>query len=66
MRAIMSLPVPLSPWISTGTFAPASLVRRSRTACMASVRPNMIASGGISPNGWTSVFTLLVVMAGFD
>src|ERR1035438_1385640 len=65
MRAMMSLPVPLSPWISTGTLALASLVRRSRTACMASVRPKTIASGGISPKGWTSLLTLLVVMAGF-
>src|ERR1700690_3576334 len=65
MRAIMSLPVPLSPWMSTGTFAPASLVRPSRTACMASLRPKTTASGGISPKGWTSVFTPLVVMFGF-
>src|ERR1700687_2589713 len=65
MRAIMSLPVPLSPWISTGTLALASLVRRSRTDCMPSVRPKTIASGGISPKGWTSVFKLLIVMAFF-
>src|ERR1700687_522549 len=65
MRAIMSLPVPLSPWMSTGTLALASLVRRSRTDCMASVRPKTIASGGISPKGWTSVFKLLIVMAAF-
>src|SRR5579859_2538416 len=64
MRATMSLPVPLSPWMRTGTFAPASFVRRSRTARMPSVRPKTIASGGISPRGCTSVFTLLVVMAG--
>src|SRR5579872_3409988 len=64
MRATMSLPVPLSPWMRTGTLAPASFVRRSRTARMPSVRPKTIASGGISPRGCTSVFTLLVVMAG--
>jgi hypothetical protein len=29
---------------------------------MLSVRPKTIESGGISPNGWTSVFTLLMVM----
>src|SRR5580765_4882245 len=62
MRAIMSFPVPLSPWIRTGTFAPANLVNRSRTACIVSVRPKTIASGGISPNGWTSVFTVVLVM----
>src|ERR1017187_3845280 len=65
MRAIMSLPVPLSPWISTGTLALSSDLRRSRTDSMASVRPKTIASGGISPKGWTSVFTLLIVMAVF-
>src|SRR5580693_9352037 len=65
MRAIMSLPVPLSPWISTGTLALASLVSRSRTACIASVRPKIMASGGISPKGWASELTLLVVMADF-
>src|ERR1017187_5331646 len=65
MRAIMSLPVPLSPWISTGTLALASLVRRSRTDSMASLRPKTIASGGISPKGWTSVFRRLIVMAVF-
>src|SRR5579863_1357656 len=65
MRAIMSLPVPLSPWMSTGTLAPASLVKRSRTACMASVRPKTIESGGISPKGWTSELTLLVVIGFF-
>jgi hypothetical protein len=32
---------------------------------MASVRPKTIASGGISPKGWASVLTLLVVIAGF-
>jgi hypothetical protein len=32
---------------------------------MASVRPKIIESGGISPKGWTSVFTLPFVMAGF-
>jgi len=58
----MSFPVPLSPWIRTGTLAPASLFRRSRTARIASVRPKTISSGGISPNGWTSVLTLLLVM----
>jgi hypothetical protein len=31
---------------------------------MPSVHPKTIASGGISPKGWTSVFTLLLVMAG--
>lgn len=31
---------------------------------MASVRPKMMESGGISPKGWTSVFTLVVVMDG--
>src|ERR1700757_487835 len=64
MRAMMSFPVPLSPWISTGTFAPANFVNRSRTACIASVCPKIIDSGGISPKGWTSVFTLVVVMDG--
>src|SRR5215813_12806280 len=58
----MSFPVPLSPWIRTGTFAPASFVRRSRTEFIASVRPKTMASGGISPRGWTSVFTPLLVM----
>src|SRR5579871_177082 len=48
--------------MSTGTLAEASLVRRSRTERMASVRPNTTASGGISPSGWTSVLTLLDVM----
>lgn len=33
---------------------------------MTSVRPKTIASGGISPRGWTNVLTLLVVMAGFS
>jgi len=32
---------------------------------MASVRPKTIASGGISPKGWTSVFKLPIVMAAF-
>jgi hypothetical protein len=31
---------------------------------MPSVRPKTIVSGGISPKGWTSVFTLLLVMVG--
>src|SRR5450755_1553573 len=65
MRAMMSFPVPLSPWMSTGTLAPANLIRRSRTASMLSVCPKTIDSGGISPKGCTSVLTLLVVMAGF-
>src|SRR6266567_4736073 len=59
---MMSLPVPLSPWIRTGTFALASLARRSRTARMPSVRPKTMASGGISPKGCTSALILLVVM----
>src|SRR5579862_4359816 len=50
--------------MSTGTFAPASLDKRSRTACISSVRPKTIVSGGISPRGWTSVLRLLVVMVG--
>src|ERR1700722_793598 len=58
MRAIMSLPVPLSPSINTGTFAPASFSNRSRRACMTSVRPKTTAYGCISPKGCTSEFTL--------
>src|ERR1700690_8493 len=49
-RAIMSLPVPLSPVIRTGTLAAATLPSRERTACMASERPKMIWSGGTSPS----------------
>src|ERR1051326_573580 len=63
MRAKMSFPVPLSPWIKTGTLAPANFVRRSRTDRIPSVRPKKIASGGISPSGCTSELTVLVVMA---
>src|ERR1017187_9609283 len=40
IRAMMSLPVPLSPCIRTGTFAPAILASRSRRARIASVPPN--------------------------
>jgi hypothetical protein len=32
---------------------------------MASVRPKTTASGGTSPRGWISVFTLLLGMVGF-
>src|ERR1700722_758099 len=60
MRAIISLPVPLSPWMSTGTLAAAILASRSRRARMASVEPNMTESGGISPKGWIKALT------GFD
>src|SRR5271165_7072502 len=62
MRAIMSLPVPLSPWINTGTLAPAILARRSRKARMASVPPKTTESGGISPRGWINALTGLEVL----
>src|SRR6476620_1499770 len=60
MRAMMSLPVPLSPWIRTGTLAAATLLRRSRTACMLSDRPKTTASGGNSPKAWTNALTGLL------
>ena len=47
--AMMSLPVPLSPWIRTGTFAAATRSSRERSACMASDWPKTTASGGMSP-----------------
>src|SRR5919198_5983664 len=58
----MSLPVPLSPWISTGTLADATLSMRARSACMASECPNTIDSGGISPMDCTSELTEFVVV----
>src|SRR5713226_9820805 len=62
MRAMMSLPVPLSPWISTGTLALATLSMRSRSDCMTSERPNVIASGGNSPREVASEVTDGVVV----
>src|ERR1043166_6963431 len=43
---MMSLPVPLSPWIRTGRFALAIFCTRSRTNSMARVVPKRIDSGG--------------------
>jgi hypothetical protein len=69
MRAMMSLPVPLSPWINTGTFAPAIFPKRSRSARMASEDPKTTDSGGISPKGWMSALTgfdeVLISVPGF-
>jgi hypothetical protein len=61
MRAMMSLPVPLSPLMRTGTFALATLSKRWRKACIASDFPKITESGGISPRDWTSVLTELVI-----
>jgi hypothetical protein len=63
MRAMMSFPVPLSPWIRTGTLAPATLDKRSRRACMASELPKTIASDGISPIACTRELTEFVTVA---
>ena len=62
MRAMMSLPVPLSPWIRTGTLAAATLFIRDRSATMASDFPNTMESGGISPMACTSELTEFVVI----
>src|SRR5215472_14158178 len=62
MRATISLPVPLSPWIRTGTLAPATLPRRSRNEFMASDEPKTTASGGISPIDWTRELTEFVAV----
>ena len=62
MRAMMSLPVPLSPWISTGTLAAATLSMRARNASMASECPKTIGSGGISPIDCTRELTEFVVV----
>src|SRR5271170_2453265 len=64
MRAMMSLPVPLSPLIKTGTFALATLSMRERRDCIASDLPNTIESGGNSPKGWTRELTEFVVGIG--
>src|SRR5690349_17066267 len=64
MRAMMSLPVPLSPWIRTGTLALATLSIRSRNDCMVSEWPKITVSGGISPSEVIRELTeLMVVMA---
>src|SRR5271155_2072029 len=57
IRAMMSLPVPLSPLIRTGTLAAAILASRSRRARMPSLAPKTTGSGGISPRGWISELT---------
>src|SRR6267143_6437539 len=62
MRAMMSLPVPLSPWIRTGTLAAATLSMRSRSVCMMSDLPKTMDSGGISPIDCTSELTEFVVV----
>src|SRR5258708_33522555 len=62
MRAIMSLPVPLSPWIRTGTLALATLSMRSRSDCMTSERPKITASGGNSPSEVASEVTEGIVV----
>src|SRR5207245_8145633 len=62
MRAMMSLPVPLSPWISTGTLALATLSIRSRRDCMVSEWPKITVSGGISPNEVIRELTELMVV----
>src|ERR1700686_5451167 len=64
IRAIMSLPVPLSPLISTGTLALATLSMRVRRACITSDLRNTIASGGNSPKGWTRELTEFVIGIG--
>ena len=62
MRAMMSLPVPLSPWIKTGTLALATLSMRSRSDCMVSEWPKTTGSGGISPNEVIKELTELVAV----
>src|ERR1700721_3367957 len=59
---MMSLPVPLSPVISTGTLAAATLLNRERTACMTSEWPKIILSGGISPSACAKELTESVVI----
>src|SRR5579872_4492316 len=63
-RAMMSLPVPLSPWINTGTLALATLSIRFRSACIASDLPKITCSGGNSPSDWTKELSELVVCIG--
>src|ERR1700730_11683504 len=45
-RTQISLPVPLSPWIRTGTSVSATRSSLFRTACIAADFPKMISSGG--------------------
>jgi hypothetical protein len=59
---MMSFPVPLSPWMRTGTLAVATLSKRERKACMASDCPKMTASGGTSPKDWTRELTEFVIL----
>src|SRR6185437_1821347 len=61
-RAIMSFPVPLSPWIRTGTFAEATLSSRERKACISSDWPKTTASGGISPKDCARELTEFVTV----
>src|SRR5438093_7470065 len=62
MRAMMSLPVALSPWISTGTLELATVSIRSRRDCMVSEWPKITVSGGISPNEVIRELTELMVV----
>ena len=57
MRAMMSLPVPLSPWISTGTLAEATLVEAFADGLHGFRLPKTTASGGNSPKAWTNALT---------
>src|SRR5271163_3721729 len=66
MRAMISFPVPLSPPISTGTLALATLSKRSRKAFICSDLPKITSSGGISPSDCTSEPTGLDVDIGID
>src|SRR5205807_3380812 len=61
-RAMMSLPVPLSPWMRTGTLAEATLSSRERRACMTSDWPKTTASGGISPRDCARELTEFVIV----
>src|SRR3981189_2156510 len=45
-RTQISLPVPLSPWMRTGTSVSATRSSLFRTACIAAVFPKMMSSGG--------------------
>src|SRR5215469_6751380 len=65
MRAMMSLPVPLSPSMSTGTFALATFSSRFCTASMASDLPKTTAAGGNSPSDCTRELTgpIVVIMS---
>src|SRR5690242_9868279 len=66
-RAIMSLPVPLSPSIRTGTFARAIFSNRPRTTCMWCEIPKITESGGrfeseILPGAAAVIPTLFCVL----